>query len=235
VIFTLAQDTIPQFIKKFREGVALPVRAYNRNSTELLATGTLTTIDNQIDPTTGTVKLRATFPNKDEVLFPNQFVNIKLIVDSLKNVAIAPLAGVQIGAPGPYVYVANPDSTISVRAVKLGPSEGERASVLTGLTPGDKVVVDGLDRLRDGAKIRIAGPDRAAPHDAASEKATPAKAAPEKVAREKTAPEKPTADKAAPDGATPNTAAPGNAAKPNGGGEPKPRPGSKSKRERLSP
>jgi membrane fusion protein, multidrug efflux system len=159
VIFTLAQDTIPQFIKKLRSGVALPVLAYNRSSTTQLATGTLATVDNQIDTTTGTVKLRAAFPNEDESLFPNQFVNVKLVVDTLHDATIVPSAAIQIGAPGPYVYLANADATVSVRPIKLGPSDGERVAVLEGLTPGDEAVVDGVDRLRDGAKIRV--PDAA--------------------------------------------------------------------------
>jgi membrane fusion protein, multidrug efflux system len=155
VIFTVPQDAIPQFIKKLRAGEALPVLAFNRNSSKQLAAGSLTTIDNQIDVTTGTVKLRATFANEDETLFPNQFVNVKLVVDTLQDGALVPSAAVQIGAPGPYVYVANADATVSVRAIKVGPSNGESVAVLEGLAPGDKVVVDGVDRLRDGAKIRV--------------------------------------------------------------------------------
>jgi multidrug efflux system membrane fusion protein len=162
VIFTLPQDTIPQFIKKLRAGAALAVLAFNRSGTAQLATGNLTTIDNQIDTTTGTVKLRATFPNEDETLFPNQFVNVKLVVDILHDATIVPTAGVQIGTPGTFVYFANPDATVSVRPVKLGPSDGQRVTVLEGLAPGDKVVVDGVDRLRDGAKIRV--PEAASPN-----------------------------------------------------------------------
>jgi membrane fusion protein, multidrug efflux system len=168
-IFTLPQDTIQQFIKKLRGGVALPVLAYDRSNTTQLATGTLTTVDNQIDITTGTVRLRATFANEDETLFPNQFVNIKLVVDTLHDATIAPSASVQIGAPGPFVYVANPNATVSVRPVKLGPSEGERVAVLEGLAPGDNVVVDGVDRLRDGAKIRI--PEASASNDSTNKTA----------------------------------------------------------------
>jgi multidrug efflux system membrane fusion protein len=154
VIFTLPQDNIPRFLKKLRDGVTLPVLAYDRSSTTQLATGTLTTVDNQIDTTTGTVKLRATFANEDEALFPNQFVNVKLVVDTLHDATIAPSASVQLGAPGPFVYIANQNGTVSVRTVKLGPSNGERVAALQGLAPGDKVVVDGVDRLRDGAKIK---------------------------------------------------------------------------------
>ena len=155
VIFTLPQDTIPQFIKKLRAGQTLSVLAFNRSSTAQLAAGSLTTLDNQIDVTTGTVRLRATFPNDDESLFPNQFVNIKLVVDTLRDATLVPSAAIQIGAPGPYVYIANADSTVSVRPIKVGPSGGERVAVLEGLAPGDNVVVDGVDRLRDGAKIRV--------------------------------------------------------------------------------
>jgi membrane fusion protein, multidrug efflux system len=157
VVFTLPEDDIPKFLKKLRAGAELPVLAFNRNSTTQLATGKLETLDNQIDTTTGTVKLRATFANDDEMLFPNQFVNVKLIVDTLHDVTIAPSAAVQIGVPGTYVYVANPDATASVRPVKLGARDGQNVAVLEGLAPGDKVVVDGVDRLRDGAKIRVPG------------------------------------------------------------------------------
>jgi len=155
VIFTLPQDAIPQFIKKLRAGQTLPVLAFDRSNTTQLASGSLTTIDNQIDVTTGTVRLRATFANQDETLFPNQFVNIKLVVDTLRGATLAPSAAIQIGAPGPYVYVANADSTVSVRPIKVGPSNGERATILEGLAPGDHVVIDGIDRLREGAKIRV--------------------------------------------------------------------------------
>jgi membrane fusion protein, multidrug efflux system len=155
VIFTLPQDTIPQFLKKLRAGQALSVLAFNRSSTAQLAAGSLTTIDNQIDVTTGTVRLRATFPNNDEALFPNQFVNIKLVVDTMRDATLVPSAAIQIGAPGPYVYIANADSTVSVRPIKVGPSGGERVTVLDGLAPGENVVVDGVDRLREGAKIKV--------------------------------------------------------------------------------
>jgi membrane fusion protein, multidrug efflux system len=157
VVFTLPEDDIPKFLKKLRAGVDLPVLAFDRSSTTQLATGKLETIDNQIDPTTGTVKLRAIFANDDEALFPNQFVNTKLVVDTLRGATIAPAAAVQIGAPGNYVYVANDNATVAVRSVKLGPRDGQNVTVLQGLAPGEKVVVDGVDRLRDGAKIRVPG------------------------------------------------------------------------------
>ena len=158
VVFTLPEDDIPKFLKQLRAGAQLPVLAFNRNSTTQLATGKLETLDNQIDTTTGTVKLRAVFANEDEALFPNQFVNVKLIVDTLRGVAIAPAAAVQIGAPGNYVYVASEEAMVAVRPVKLGARDGQSVAVLEGLAPGDKVVVDGVDRLRDGAKIRVPEP-----------------------------------------------------------------------------
>ncbi len=156
VIFSLAQDTIPQFLPKLRKGETMPVRAYDRTGTTLLATGQLSTIDNQIDTTTGTVRLRAQFPNENEELFPNQFVNVKLVVNTLHNATLVPASGVQLGAPGSYAYLVNENDTVSVRPLKLGPSDAQHAVVLEGLSPGDKVVVDGADRLRDGANVILA-------------------------------------------------------------------------------
>jgi multidrug efflux system membrane fusion protein len=153
VIFSLAQDTIPQFLSKLRKGETMPVQAYDRTGTTLLATGRLSTVDNQIDTTTGTVRLRAEFPNENEELFPNQFVNVKLVVNTLHSATLVPAAGVQLGAPGTYAYVVNDANTVSVRPLKLGPSDAQHDVVFEGLSPGDKVVVDGADRLRDGAKV----------------------------------------------------------------------------------
>jgi len=160
VIFPLPQDTIPQFIGKLRAGEKLPVLAYNRIGNTLLATGELSNADNQVDTTTGTVRLRAHFENKDEALYPNQFVNVKLIVDKLHNVALAPSAAIQLGAVGHYVYVANDNGTVSVRPVTVGPTEGQKVAILQGLTAGDKVVVDGADRLRDGARYSVVQPSK---------------------------------------------------------------------------
>jgi len=160
VIFPLPQDTIPQFIGKLRAGEKLPVLAYNRSGNKLLATGELSNADNQVDTTTGTVRLRARFENKDEALYPNQFVNVKLIVDKLHDVAIAPNSAIQLGAVGHYVYVANDNGTVSVRPVTVGPSQGQKVAILEGLTAGDKVVVDGADRLRDGARYSVVQPSK---------------------------------------------------------------------------
>ena len=154
VLFTLPEDNIPAIMKRLREGAELPVTAYDRTRDRVLATGRLTTVDNQIDVTTGTVKLRAQFDNADQSLFPNQFVNVQLLVDTLSGVPLVPVAAVQRGAPGTYVYVVNrEDSTASVRPVTLGPSDGAKTVITKGLRPGETVVTQGADRLREGAKV----------------------------------------------------------------------------------
>jgi multidrug efflux system membrane fusion protein len=155
VVFPLPEDNLPAVLKRYHAGAQLPVEVYDRSNTVALATGTLGTIDNQIDTTTGTWKLRALFPNKDEMLFPNQFVNVKLLVDTLHGVVTVPTAAVQRGAPGTYVYLVRPDDTVSVRVVKTGAVDGEREQIVAGLAAGDRVVVDGTDRLREGAKVSI--------------------------------------------------------------------------------
>jgi multidrug efflux system membrane fusion protein len=158
VVFSVPEDNLQAVRKRLNAGATLPVTAYDRNQTAALATGVLATIDNLIDTTTGTIKLRATFDNKDEALFPNQFVNIRLQVDVIHDTPIIPTAAVQRGAPGTFVYVVNGadpnNQTVSVRPITLGPGEGERVSVAAGLKADEKIVVDGVDRLKDGAKIR---------------------------------------------------------------------------------
>ena len=156
VIFTLPEDSLPAVMKQVHTGASLPVTAYDRTGTTALGTGRLETVDNQIDTTTGTVKLRAIFDNEQEILFPNQFVNVQLLVDTLHDTDIVPVSAVQHGAPGAFVYVAKSDQTAAVQQVKLGPGDGQRIAVLDGLQPGEKVVVDGSDRLREGAKITLA-------------------------------------------------------------------------------
>ena len=155
VIFSLPEDNIPAIMKRLSAGATLPVAAYDRSGVDQLATGSLVTVDNQIDPTTGTVKLRAQFDNKDEVLFPNQFVNVQLLVDTLKGATLVPTSAIQRGAPGTFVYVVKPDDTASVQAVKLGPDDGRNVTITSGLEPGAKVVVDGADKLREGAKVTL--------------------------------------------------------------------------------
>jgi membrane fusion protein, multidrug efflux system len=156
VIFTTPEDNLPQVISRLRGGATLDVIAYDRTGANELARGTLDTVDNQIDTTTGTVKLRAIFDNKEETLFPNQFVNIKLIVNTIREADILPNSAIQRGAPGTFVYVVKPDRTVAVQKVTLGPTDGQRVAIMSGLQPGDSVVVDGTDRLRDGAKVTVA-------------------------------------------------------------------------------
>lgn len=159
VIFTLPEDALPAVIAAMHgdgtTSVKLPVVAYDRANTHQIAVGTLETLDNQVDVTTGTVKARANFANTDESLFPNQFVNANLLVQTLHNVARAPVAAIQRGAPGTYVYLIGADNKVSVRPVKIGPTDGNFLEVTDGLKPGDRVVIDGADRLRDGQAVVI--------------------------------------------------------------------------------
>jgi len=155
VVFTLAEDEIPALMKQLHAGKTLQVTAWDRSNTTQLSSGTLQSIDSQIDPTTGTIKLKAIFQNSDESLFPQQFVNVVLLLDTLHGATLIPQAGVQRGAPGTYVYVVNQDQTVSVRKVTLGAGNATDISIPTGLKPGEQVVVDGADKLRDGAKVLL--------------------------------------------------------------------------------
>jgi multidrug efflux system membrane fusion protein len=157
VIFPVAEDNLPQIMKRLRDGAKLPVTAFDRSGVVQLSSGELKTLDNQIDTTTGTLKLRAEFGNQDNNLFPNQFVNVRVLVDVLHNATVAPTSAIQRGAPGTFVYLVNPDSTVEVRPVSLGPTSGDRVAVTAGLTPDNQVVVDGADKLRNGAKIVLRG------------------------------------------------------------------------------
>jgi multidrug efflux system membrane fusion protein len=163
VIFTTPEDNLPTILARLRAGATLPVTAFDRSGTRQLARGELKTVDNQVDTTTGTLKLRAQFPNDDESLFPNQFVNVQLLVDTLQGTTVLPTAAIQRGSPGTFVYLVNPNNTVSVRVVSLGPSDGDRVAVQSGLAPGDKVVIDGADKLRDGARIAIREPNNSSP------------------------------------------------------------------------
>jgi multidrug efflux system membrane fusion protein len=153
VVYAIPEDKLAQVLKRTRAGDTLTVDAYDRDGKVKLATGKLTTVDNQIDPATGTVKLKAEFPNENFALFPNQFVNIRMQLDTLKGATVVPTAAIQRGSPGTFVYRVNPDNTVSVAVVKLGPSEGESTVIESGVSPGDRVVVDGADKLKEGAKI----------------------------------------------------------------------------------
>ncbi|WP_438395948.1 MdtA/MuxA family multidrug efflux RND transporter periplasmic adaptor subunit [Caballeronia sp. DA-9] len=155
VIFTTSEDNLTAILKPLHAGSKMSVTAYDRANTTSLESGYLETVDNQIDTTTGTVKLRASFDNKESLLFPNQFVNTKLLVDVIKDATIVPTPAVLNGSSGAFVYVVKPDNTVTVRNVKIGPVDGERTSIKTGLQVGERVVIDGSDRLKEGAKITI--------------------------------------------------------------------------------
>ncbi|REG57548.1 multidrug efflux system membrane fusion protein [Paraburkholderia sp. BL6669N2] len=155
VIFTTSEDNLQQIIQQTQSGAKLSVTAYDRSNTTSLEGGMLETLDNQIDTTTGTVKLRAIFQNSKNLLFPNQFVNARLLVDTIKDAVIVPTPAVLNGSMGPFVYVVKADNTVTVRPVKLGPVDGERTSIKSGLAVGERVVIDGSDRLKEGAKITI--------------------------------------------------------------------------------
>jgi multidrug efflux system membrane fusion protein len=157
-VFTIPQDSLPEVLRRMRSGSPLPVEAYDREQKSKLATGKLLTVDNQIDPTTGTIKLKAQFPNEDGSLFANQFVNVRLQLDTLRGATLVPAAAVQRGAQGTFVYVLKDDRTVSLRLVKTGVSEGETVAIESGLAPGEIVVVEGSDRLRDGAKAEVPDP-----------------------------------------------------------------------------
>ena len=171
VIFSIPEDELPGLMPQFNAGTTLVVTAYDRANLRELATGKVAAIDNQIDTTTGTVKVRAQFDNADNTLFPNQFVNVRLLVKTLQDVVTVPTSAIQRGAPGAYVYVINADDTVSVRQITTGAVDGNITQVRSGLSAGDRVVIDGTDRLRDGLKVSVAaesGQPVAASHAAGS-------------------------------------------------------------------
>src|SRR5262252_4262158 len=155
VVFTLPEDNIPPLLRRLQAGATLPVTAFDRTNTRQIARGTLQSIDSQIDTTTGTIRLKALFANDDGSLFPQQFVNADLLLDTLHGATLIPQAGVQRGAPGTFVYVVNADQTVSVRIVTLGPGDATNIAVSSGLKSGDTLVVDGADKLKDGAKVLV--------------------------------------------------------------------------------
>jgi membrane fusion protein, multidrug efflux system len=155
VIFVVPEDDIPPIMAAISAGTALEVTAYDRANVTSLSVGKVEALDSEIDTTTGTVKLRAKFDNLDDKLFPNQFVNARLLIKTLRGAVTVPSSAVQHGAPGTYVYVVGTDDMVSARTVDLGPQDGAMFAVNAGLSPGDRVVVDGADRLRDGAKVLV--------------------------------------------------------------------------------
>jgi membrane fusion protein, multidrug efflux system len=155
VIFPVAEDDVPRIVKRMQSGGPVTVDAYDRTGKTKLATGRLLTLDNQIDTTTGTVKLKAEMPNDDGALFPNQFVNVRMAVETRQDATLVPSAAIQRGTPGTFVFLVKPDQSVAVTPVKLGAVEGETTEVKSGLGSGDRVVVDGADKLRDGAKVEV--------------------------------------------------------------------------------
>ena len=162
VIFTLPEDDVARVMRRVRAGAELRVRAYDRGDAHEIAVGRLDTVDNQIDTTTGTVKLRALFDNRDDELFPNQFVNAKLTVDTVRGAILVPTGAILQGTPGTYVYLMDGDAKVAVRPIKTGETDGINTVVASGLAPGDRVVTDGTDRLKDGAEVRVTEGARAA-------------------------------------------------------------------------
>jgi len=155
VLFTLPETQLPEVLAQLRAGHTLRVEAYDRADTVRIATGELETVDNQIDVATGTVKLKARFENADQALFPNQFVNVRLLVETRPQATAIPTAAVQQGSVGSFVFVARPDRTVEVRPLQLGPVNGDWVAVNQGIEPGESVVVEGTDRLRAGARIDV--------------------------------------------------------------------------------
>lgn len=157
VIFTLPEDNMAPISARLRSGAKLPVDAYDRAQTKKIAGGTLESVDNQIDPTTGTFKLRALFTNEDETLFPNQFVNVQLLLNTIENATVVPTSAIERGQQGTFVYVVSSSQTAEPRNVTLGATEGEIVQVVSGLNVGEQVVTDGADKLKDGQKVILNG------------------------------------------------------------------------------
>ena len=155
VVFTIPEDSLPAVLERLKAGQQLTVDAFDREQKKKLATGTLLTVDNQIDPNTGTVRLKAVFPNEDGALFPNQFVNARLLLEVKHGVTIVPSAAVQRGAKGTFVYVVKEDRTVAVRPMAVGASHGDDASISSGLSPEELVVVDGTEKLREGSRVEV--------------------------------------------------------------------------------
>jgi multidrug efflux system membrane fusion protein len=153
VIFTIAEDQLPAILQKIRAGQKLPVEAWDRELKNKLATGSLATIDNLIDQTTGTLKLRAIFDNENRSLFPNQFVNARLLQQEKTGVTLLPSAAIQRNTNDTYVYLIQPDNTVTIRNIKVGTTEGDQSEITSGLLPGDKVVMTGVDKLQEGSKV----------------------------------------------------------------------------------
>lgn len=163
VVFAIPEDNIPSVMQKLQAGIKMPVDTFDRSNNHKLATGHLLTLDNQVNVSTGTVNLKAEFANDNFGLFPNQFVNSRLLVETKHNEIIIPSAGVQRGSQGTYVYIINDDKSVTLRLVKVGVTEGDNSSIVEGLKAGENVVIDGADKLRDGLKVEVASKDASKP------------------------------------------------------------------------
>jgi multidrug efflux system membrane fusion protein len=166
VIFTIPEDNLQEVLQRLRARATLTVEAYDRSNTVKLEAGQLSNLDNLINTTTGTLNIRATFQNPEDQLYPNQFVNVHLLVNTMNNAIRVPVSAVQRGEPGTFVYVINANDTVSVRVIKVGPTDGNFEAVLSGLKPGEKVVTDGTDRLRDGAAVSLPAAQKTASQSA---------------------------------------------------------------------
>ncbi len=155
VIFPVPEDHLPKLLAKMKSNSRLAIDAYDREQKQKLASGTLLTMDNQIDPTTGTVKLKALFANSQNELFPNQFVNARLLVETMRDAIVIPTAAIQRGSQGTFVYLIKADKTVTVRPVKIGPVQNDETAIIAGLELGEQVVVDGAERLKEGSRVEV--------------------------------------------------------------------------------
>ena len=163
VLYTIPQDNLPVVLERLKSGERVPVDAYDRDQKTKLGGGVLLTVDNVIDVQTGTVKLKAQFPNGESNLFPNQFVNVRMLIDVRRDATTVQSAALQRGARGLFVYVVKEDKTVTLRDVKTGPAEGDSTVIESGVEPGELIVVDGMDRLREGAKVELPTKEGAGP------------------------------------------------------------------------
>jgi len=154
VLFTIPEDNLPAIMKKLNAGEHLETDAFDRSDQNRIASGTLLTVDNQIDQSTGTVRLKAVFQNDDGALFPNQFVNVHLLLDVKRGTVIVPVAAIQRGPRGTFAYAVKPDHTVEVRTLTVGPAGRTEAAIESGLAAGDVVVIEGVDKLREGTLVQ---------------------------------------------------------------------------------
>jgi multidrug efflux system membrane fusion protein len=167
LVFSVPEDSLPPIMRRFRSGTTVAVEAYDREGRTRIATGALSAIDNQIDPATGTLRLKATFANTDGMLYPNQFVNARVLVDVLHDALLAPAEAIQRGAQGAYVYVVTPEKVVQLRRVQLGPSEAGAVAVRQGVAAGEALIVDGAEKVQDNARVETTVRERSAPPTAA--------------------------------------------------------------------